>query len=138
VRFARRVLAKLVGGGAADGSGAVGGGGARELVVAVDGSWFRPPASAAVRVGRAGPQRRIVNRLARSRIRQPGRPVSLDALVRAGWPDESILAGAAKNRLHVTIARLRKTGLEGLLLREADGYLLDPDVPVRVADEALV
>jgi hypothetical protein len=75
-----------------------------------------------------------VRELALERIRHPGRPVAAESLVRAGWPDERIVPSAAKNRLHVSITRLRKLGLEGAIVREADGYLFDPSLLVTVSD----
>jgi hypothetical protein len=127
VRFARRVVANL--------RAAAGGGSVAELVVAHDGSWFHAAGTEhACHFGRSGPAGRILALLASDRLRYPGRPVLFATLVRAGWPDEAMLAGAAKNRLHVTIARLRKSGLEGTLVRRDEGYLLDAAHRVRVAD----
>jgi len=77
-----------------------------------------------------------VRRLAEERVRYPGRAITLAALVRACWPGESILPAAAKNRLHVTIARLRRAGLEGILLHDEDGYFLDATLPTRLANAA--
>ena len=73
---------------------------------------------------------------AHDRVRYPGRAITRGALVRAGWPGETILPAAAKNRLHVTIARLRRAGLEGILLHDDDGYFLDPALPARLAHES--
>lgn len=131
VRFARRLLRTLHGetNRASSSSRA-------ELLVARDGSWVKLPAGGApVRLGRARAPRLLVQRLADERIRYPGRPVSPQALVRAGWPDERILPAAAKNRLHVTIARLRRIGLEGVLLHDEGGYVLDATLPTRIVDD---
>jgi predicted ATPase len=130
VRFARRVVEQLrmAKERADEGSSS-------ELVIAHDGSWFHAAgAEEACELGRAGPAGRIVAELASHRLRYPGRAVPFAALVRAGWPDEAMLAAAARNRLHVTIARLRKSGLEGALVRGDEGYLLDPARGVRLAD----
>ena len=130
VRFARRVVAQLRGvSGRAHAPGT-----ARDdaFVIAADGSWFRAPDGSTGRFAK-GALRSIVLRLAQERLRYPGRVVTPAALVRAGWPNESMLAGAAKNRLHVTIARLRRAGLAGMLARDEDGYALDASVPVRLA-----
>lgn len=129
VRFARRVLARRIEGRTA---GTTRDGGA--IVVAGDASWLRVPSGATVRLGRARALARIVRELALERVRHPGRPIAAEELVRAGWPDERIVPSAAKNRLHVSITRLRKLGLEDAILREADGYMFDPDVLVTVSD----
>ncbi len=132
VRFARRVIARLDAlvprKGRVPTAAA-----AREIVVAADGSWLRTPSGEVARFGAAGALRGLVLRLAEERVRYPGRPVARGELVRAGWPGESILPAAAKNRLHVTIARLRRAGLAGVLLHDEDGYMLDPAVPARLA-----
>lgn len=107
-----------------------------EVVVAHDGAWLRLPGRAeSLQIGRAGALRRIVQHLAEERLRRPGRSSSPQALVRVGWPGERILPAAARNRLHVSIARLRRLGMADLLLHQDDGYLLDPQVPVRVLEE---
>jgi hypothetical protein len=51
-------------------------------------------------------------------------------LFAVGWPNESITPASAANRVYVALAKLRKRGLKPLLLRQNDGYLLDPAVPV--------
>jgi hypothetical protein len=129
VRFARRVLARRAEGRVAETSRD-----ARAIIVAGDGSWLRVPSGATVRLGRARALARIVRELALERVRHPGRPVPAADLVRAGWPDERIVPSAAKNRLHVSITRLRKLGLEDAILRDADGYMFDPALLVTVSD----
>lgn len=105
------------------------------LVIAPDGSWLRTPSARVAKFGAGGALRGIVRRLALDRVRYPGRPITLGALVRAGWPGEAILPAAAKNRLHVTIARLRRAGLAEILVHDEDGYLLDPAIAARFADD---
>jgi predicted ATPase len=134
VRFARRVVAQTAGLAGLGGSRRADAKSPNELVVAADGSWLRTARGDVVKLGAGGAQRGVVRRLAEERVRYPGRAISRGDLVRAGWPGESILPAAAKNRLHVTIARLRRAGLDGLLLHDADGYMLDPAAPVRVAE----
>ena len=111
--------------------------GAREsvLVIATDGSWLRASSGRLAKFASGSALHAILRRLAHERIRYPGRPTKLGALVRAGWPGETILPGAAKNRLHVAIARLRRAGLDDALLHDEDGYFLDPASPLRIADE---
>lgn len=129
VRFARRALARRIEGGGADGDRDI-----RGIVVAGDASWLRIPSGATVRLGRARALARIVKELALERVRHPGRPIAAEDLVRAGWPDERIVPSAAKNRLHVSITRLRKLGLEGAIVRDADGYMFDPALLVTVSE----
>lgn len=105
---------------------------AAEWVVAADGRSLQDPSGPLVRVDPKGPSARIVKRLAQERLRHPGRSVSLSAIVTAAWPGESMLATAAKNRVHVTLARLRRAGLEALLVRDDDGYFFDPSTPLRI------
>lgn len=104
------------------------------LVVASDGSWVRTPAGDLAKLGAGRPIARVMHQLALERARHPGKPVPPEALVRAGWPGERVLPAAAKNRLHVTIARLRRVGLEGVLLHDDEGYFLDAKAGARLAD----
>lgn len=80
---------------------------------------------------RAAP-RRILLHLARRRVEAPGASTTLDQLVAVGWPGERIVSEAASNRAYVAIATLRKAGLAALLQTGAEGYRLDPAVPLRL------
>jgi hypothetical protein len=127
IRFARRVLASLE-------TRAAPRDAAPGLIVANDGSWVHTLSGQLARLGAGRPIARVMHRLALERVRHPGRPVPPQSLVRAGWPGERVLPAAAKNRLHVTIARLRRVALEGALLHDDDGYFLDPKAGTRLAD----
>jgi predicted ATPase/predicted negative regulator of RcsB-dependent stress response len=135
VRFALRAVAKVRAMLNAPRKAKKSGATERVLVIAADGSWLRAPSGRLARFASGGALHGILKRLAQERIRYPGRPTKLGTLVRAGWPGESILPGAAKNRLHVAIARLRRAGLDSALLHDEDGYLLDPAVPTRFAED---
>ncbi|MGE0323944.1 MAG: tetratricopeptide repeat protein [Polyangiaceae bacterium] len=78
------------------------------------------------------PLRRIVSALIEQRLTQPGVSLSQDQLIEAGWPGERMTPFAAQNRLKVALSTLRKLGLRELLLRDEQGYLLDPGVPARI------
>ena len=136
VRFARRVVAKVRTGRETHPRSRPPTAPEKILVVDAEGRWLRTPAGAVVKLAAGGALRAIVRRLAHDRVRYPGRAITRGALVRAGWPGETILPAAAKNRLHVTIARLRRAGLEGILLHDDDGYFLDPALPARLAHES--
>ncbi len=129
IRFAHRVLASMESRAAPPSRRPDTG-----LVVASDGSWVRTVSGQVAKLGADRPISRVMIRLALERMRHPGRPVPPHSLVRAGWPDERVLPAAAKNRLHVTIARLRRVALEGALLHDDDGYFLDPKATARLAD----
>ena len=106
----------------------------QRLVVHRDVEWFLPPAAPAVRCRRRYVIQRILDTLVRARLERPGEPVSAEALLEAGWPRERILPGAAKNRLHVSLSRMRELGLRGALLASDDGWLIDPAVEVEWSD----
>ncbi len=79
-----------------------------------------------------GPLRRIVAALAEARDRPEDRALDVDELLERGWPGERVMPDAAKNRVYVAVATLRKLGLKDVLIRRDDGYLFDPEVPIRV------
>jgi hypothetical protein len=103
----------------------------RELAIAADTSWFRPPGGERVGLGTRAVLRRLVEALACARRETPGRPLDAATLIRAGWAGERILPGAAQARLRVALSELRKLGLREVLERHEGGWRLDPDVPVR-------
>ena len=106
------------------------------LVVAVDGSWFdRMGQRVLLRSYRV--LGALLARLAERRLSTPGLPVPAPELVGAGWPNERIADRAARNRLRVALATLRKVGLRDVLVTKDGGYMIDPGfdvVCVSVAD----
>lgn len=110
---------------------------AHALVILAEGAGFRlPGASHTVDLKTRAPLRRILLALASLRIAQPGEPLSLDGVVRAGWPGERLRGSASANRVRVALATLRKLGLRDLVLTVQGGYLLDPAVPVSIEGAA--
>lgn len=103
------------------------------LVVARDGSSFRLPGTAEdVTIPERSPLRKILAHLADRRVEAAGEAVSIDDIIRVGWPDEKIAAAAALNRAHVALASLRKLGLRGLLVKTAGGYALSEAAVVTI------
>ncbi|APR86166.1 protein kinase/ LuxR family transcriptional regulator [Minicystis rosea] len=96
------------------------------LVVGPEARWFRVQDGDPVRLLKARAARLVLFRLVRRRLEAPGRALTLEALFEAGWPGERIPRPAASNRVHVTLTKLRRLGLAGLLLSRDDGFLLDP------------
>jgi tetratricopeptide (TPR) repeat protein len=128
IRFARRIVAAI-----SARRGSRGTKTSDTVVVANDGTWVRLTDGHVVRLARSRALAAVVQRLALEHARHPGRPVAPSALVRAAWPDERILPAAARNRLHVTIARLRRLGLGTLIVHDPEGYLFDTTRGLRVA-----
>jgi predicted ATPase len=99
------------------------------LVVGPRGDWVRLPDGTSVTVQ----SRSLLGALfaALATARRDGRAaVPRDELIAAGWPDERIAPEAASNRLRVALSKLRALGLGNLIQHRADGYTIDPDVPV--------
>ena len=92
---------------------------------------FAPPGSPFVDLRRSRSSSRIFARLSELRLKEPGAVLSMQSLIEAGWPGESVLPAAAKNRLHVALASLRKKGLDAVLEHVEGGYRLDPEVVFR-------
>ncbi len=76
--------------------------------------------------------RRILIRLVEHHLAGSTEPLAVETLARAGWPGERILEAAAKNRVKVAIAGLRKHGLRDLLVHDGAGYALAPRATVEV------
>lgn len=117
-RLAQRSLGRL-------GSGAV-------LRVGPEASWFEWE-GVQVDLRRRGAVRRIFRALVENRLHSPGTGMTAETLVEVGWPGERILPEAAASRVYSGIRTLRALGLEKVLLRHAEGYLLDPEVDVVLA-----
>ncbi len=105
------------------------------LRVDPSGAWFEAPGGERVDCRRRQALRRILVRLARQRVQQPGVPIPAEALIAAGWPDERMSAASAQNRLYVTINRLRQLGLTEHLQLVEGGYRFDPDLAIALVPE---
>lgn len=94
----------------------------------VDGEGFRLPGVSADLTHRPT-LRRVLDALARQRLERPGAPLDTDAVFERGWPGEDIGVEAARNRVRVAVATLRRLGLGDVLQTVQGGYRLDPDIP---------
>jgi tetratricopeptide (TPR) repeat protein len=102
----------------------------RALRVTADARRFQPPGGPWVDFSKRAAPRLVLKRLVEQRLRAPGSPLPLEALIEAGWPGQRPQGDSGPSRLHMALHTLRKHGLEGLLVRRDDGYLLDPSVGV--------
>ena len=102
------------------------------ICVARDGSWVQVGTAQPARLSRTPLLQRLLAALAEHRLQEHATPVSVDALVGHGWPDERILPAAASNRLHQAVKRLRRLGLDEAITQADGGYRLAP--AVRVAE----
>ncbi|HEY2407165.1 MAG TPA: tetratricopeptide repeat protein [Polyangiaceae bacterium] len=79
---------------------------------------------------------RILIALAEQRVKAPGAPLAVEELIEQGWPGERMQPLAAQNRMKVALSTLRSLGLRELLMRNDDGYLLDPLVPLWIGAQS--
>ena len=126
VRFARRMLDREI-------DQAV-----RETRATI-GAWRIVRGGGAIRHGKTAidltsrkPLRAILWALTLARLVDTGTPVSADALIAAGWPEERVRPDAAAHRLRVAISTLRKLGLRELLETMGDAYRLSPEAPIEL------
>lgn len=101
------------------------------LEVGEDGRWFQLAGHVPVDLSRRGAMRRILAKLADARTTSPDVPQDRDTLFAAGWPGQNIDVDSAAHRVRVALSSLRKQGLDGVVLRDADGWFLDPDRATR-------
>ncbi len=103
------------------------------LEIGADAGWFRLGERTAD-LGRKAKPRRLLRVLIERRLSAPGVGIPAEQLAEAGWPDDRAPADVVANRVYVAINTLRAMGLESVLLRRDDGYLLAPSLPVRRLD----
>jgi len=104
--------------------------GSGAIVVATDGSWFKPPNGQRVELARNPVSRRLLLELVERRLESPGSPLSRDDLVGVGWPNEVLTRQVARSRLHMAMSALRKLGLRDVLKSPGTGWFLDASVPI--------
>ncbi len=128
-RTARRLLERALG--ALDGS-SLSAFPSDAMLVGIEARCIRLPTGAWSDLRRHLSQRRMLDALVS--LGGSGERLDMEALREVAWPGERIRRDAARNRIHVTLSKLRKRGLEGILCRDDAGYFLSPDTRVeRVA-----
>ena len=85
-------------------------------------------------IGRRGPMRKILVRLAEAREETPGQSIGVDEIISAGWPDEVLQHESALNRAYTTMNRLRKSGFGPWINTLDDGYALDLSLEIEWID----
>jgi hypothetical protein len=100
------------------------------LEIGPEGRWFRRAGAGPVELTRRAALRLMLEALVAHRLHAAGVGLPPGHLFEAGWPGQRALPAAASGRVYTAVRTLRRLGLEGLLLRQDDGYLLDPAVPV--------
>lgn len=101
------------------------------LTVLQDGSELVLPDGSSVDLRRRQAVRLLLATLAQARVERPGEPVSVEACIEAGWPDEHVRWESAQARLWTSIRTLRALGLDEHLITTGGGYWLSLDVRVR-------
>ncbi|MBX3269603.1 MAG: AAA family ATPase [Sandaracinaceae bacterium] len=108
--------------------------GAVRLEIGDGARWFRLEGDAeGVDLTRRRALRGVLAGLVDRRRSEPGAPMSVDAVLEAGWPGERMSPESGARRVYVTINRLRKLGLGDVLVTTGDGYMLAPHVDVVTA-----
>ena len=72
----------------------------------------------------------MLDGLVERRLAAPGSCLETGDLFRLGWPDERIKPEAEIARVYTGIWTLRSLGLAEAILRQSEGYLLDPQLPI--------
>ncbi|MFT5358690.1 MAG: hypothetical protein ACI9KE_005929 [Polyangiales bacterium] len=103
------------------------------LVVDRGVTWLVAPDGVRYELASRTAPRRVLRRLVQE-AQSGDALVSLDELLEAGWPGEQPVYETGRNRVHVALAALRKTGLRDVIQRLDGGYRIDPRQPVRIVD----
>lgn len=77
--------------------------------------------------------KRLLERLVQHHRAGGAEGLDVHDLVEAGWPDEIIQPDAAATRLYTSVRYLRNLGLRDALIRDENGYLLDPTLRIETA-----
>ena len=98
------------------------------LEVGPEARWFRLGEGARVDLTRRRALRGVLRGLVEQRRAFGAEPLSLEAVLEAGWPGERMSPESGARRVYVTVNRLRKLGLGELLETTGEGYALAPQV----------
>ena len=77
---------------------------------------------------------RLIDGLATQAADSPGHGLDVEDLLSLGWPGQTLLARAGANRVYVALNNLRKLGLDQLIVRTRQGYMINPHVQIERVD----
>ena len=109
----------------------------RELAVWRDGEAFQVGTQRAVVLPPGRIIRGVLTVLVEQRMAAPGQPVATLDILRRCWPGERMRRESGVHRVRQAMHRLRRAGLQDVLLSRGEGYLLDPNVTVAWADNEM-
>ncbi len=92
------------------------------------GAWFRVDGGEVFELGSRSPGRALLVEMARRLVDSPATGLETEEVFAVGWPGERALEESRRNRVYVTIRRLRAAGLGELLQSDERGYYLDPAI----------
>lgn len=102
------------------------------LRLGLDATWIELPDGSRQQLAGRAALRRVLLALVEARLKSPGDPLSLEALIKVGWPGEQPDWEAGVNRVYVLLSELRRMGLREVLQRHDEGYRLDPALLVQL------
>ncbi len=102
----------------------------RALAVRSGGTGFRFGTDEEHPLSPSSPTARVLWALARPRAMGNLAPIDPDDLVRAVWPNETLVRRSGRNRLYVALSALRKAGLADVIERSPAGYRVSPSIDV--------
>jgi len=103
----------------------------RSLLIGPEAAWFEMPGRPRVQLRTRSAGRRILQALVESRLLTPGRGLSVETIFQIGWPRTETHPYEAAKRVYDGVGRLRRIGLGEILARNAEGYLLSPEVEIQ-------
>ena len=121
----RRVLDRTLARGA-DASAAPPGGVTGTMEVGPRSAWIALDGQEPVRL--APLLARLVDALVEERLARSGMPLGPDDLATRVWPGETLAPKLAGERIYGVVARLRRLGLETVVVRQSGGYVLHPAI----------
>lgn len=105
------------------------------LAVGLNGAWVELPDGRRLTLSSKPSMQRLI--LALVAAHPSGDPLSTDELFERAWPGESIRSESARNRVRVTLSRLRKAGFADLLERNGRGVRICPSVRIDTTAHSL-
>ncbi len=102
--------------------------GPKRLTISHDGRWFQVDKRAPVSLVRRTALRRLL--VAVIKRRTEGQAASVQDMVAAGWPRETLTASQGATRVYTAIRTLRRMGLSNILQTTDRGYELAAEVDV--------
>jgi hypothetical protein len=103
------------------------------MVIGEDCRWFQIEGKEVVSLQRRLAMRKLLSALIAASEAGRKEPLSVEEMFEIGWPEQRASSDSAAGRVYTTVRLLRAMGLRDVILSDAGGYIINPNLAIQTA-----